>query len=324
MDANGNLEIGFPQLRYDITMPICDGRVPVDGITLRPERIGSMVFKDVPVLREGNFGLADLNLGYLLAAIEAGWRIKALPVFTKRKGALQFIFCRKEANIAAPGDLEGKRVGTRQYRTALTLWARGLLAEHYGVDPAAIHWLAQTPEVFPNHDEASRIDYIPAEPGMVDRFFAGEVDALMTDISDAALLERLEGDPAIHRLFPDYQAEDARLFDDAGFFTPVHIIVMSADLAEAKPGLDRRLYDAFVEAKAMARNDSLSDRAGFAIAYQREAVRAEEARFGDLFPYGIAANRAAIDAMVRYSASDGATTAPLALECIFAESTLDT
>lgn len=323
MNASGNPEIGFPSLRYDITMPIRDGRVPIEGVTLRPQRIGSMVFADVPQLREGEFGVADFNLGYLLAAIEAGWRIRALPVFTKRKGALKFIFCRKESGIAVPTDLEGKRVGTRQYRTALTLWARGLLGEHYGVDPSRIHWLAQTPEVFPNHDCKTRIDYVPDEPGMVDRFIAGEVDALITDISDAALFERLEGDPAIHRLFPDYQAEEARLFDIAGFYTPVHIIVMSADLAEAEPGLGRRLFDAFVEAKAMARNDSLSDRAGFAIAYQREAVRAEEARFGDLFPYGIAANRAAIDSMIRYSVDDGAITAPLPLDRIFAPGTLN-
>jgi hypothetical protein len=32
MDANSDLEIGFPQLRYDITMPICDGRVGVEGV----------------------------------------------------------------------------------------------------------------------------------------------------------------------------------------------------------------------------------------------------------------------------------------------------
>ena len=46
--------------------------------------------------------------------------------------------------------------------------------------------------------------------------------------------------------------------------------------------------------------------------------------FGDLFPYGVAANRAALDALVRYAVADGATSAPLALESIFAAGTLDT
>jgi 4,5-dihydroxyphthalate decarboxylase len=260
----------------------------------------------------------------LLPAIEAGWRLKALPVFSKRKGALQFIFCRKEAGISSPRDLEGKRVGTRQYRTALTLWARGLLEEHYGVARTAIHWLAQVPEVFPNYDRASDIQYIPTDPGIVDLFLEGEIDALVTDVSDAALLARLEGDPGIHRLFPDYQSEDARLFEKAGYFTPVHVIVMSADLSEAEPPLGRRLYDAFLEAKSVARNDALSDRAGFAIAYHREAVQTEEAKFGDLFPYGITANQGAIDALVRYAVADGAITAPLDLERIFTAETLDT
>jgi len=31
-----------------------------------------MVFADVPDLREGKFGLWDLNIGYLLTGIEAG------------------------------------------------------------------------------------------------------------------------------------------------------------------------------------------------------------------------------------------------------------
>ena len=83
-----------------------------------------MVYKDEPVLREGNFGLADFNTGYLLPAIEAGWEIIGLPVFSKRKPALQFVFVRTDRGIDAPKDLEGKRIATRGYRTALTIFCR--------------------------------------------------------------------------------------------------------------------------------------------------------------------------------------------------------
>ena len=30
------LEIEFPVMRYDITMPLLEGRVPIDGVTLKP------------------------------------------------------------------------------------------------------------------------------------------------------------------------------------------------------------------------------------------------------------------------------------------------
>lgn len=318
------MDLDFPALRYDITLPLADGRVKLDGVTLKSSRISSMVFRDVPELREGRFGIAELNLGYLCCAITAGWRIVALPVFAKRKGPLGFIFCRREAGIATPRDLAGKRVGTRQYRTALTLWARGWLAEHYGADTGAIRWVAQVPEVFPFAGQAPAIDYVPPDPGIVERFLNGEMDALITDVSDAAAFARLEADPAIHRLFPDYPAEEARLVAAAGYFTPVHVMVLSRDLDEAHPTLASRVFEAFVRAKAMARDDVLSDRAGFAHAWLREAVQAEEARFGDLWPYGIAANRRAIDALIRYNVADGAIRAALPLERIFAKGTLDT
>jgi 4,5-dihydroxyphthalate decarboxylase len=231
------MDLGFPALRYDITLPLADGRVGIDGVTLRPAKISSMVFKDVPEMREGRFGLAELNLGYLCAAVEAGWKFVALPVFAKRKGPLGFIFCRKSAGIAAPRDLEGKRIGTRQYRTALTLWARGWLAEHYGVDTAKLRWTAQVPEVFPFAGTPPAIDYVPPEPGIVERFLAGETDVLITDISDAAAFDRLESDSGVHRLFADYAEEEARVVATAGYYAPVHVMILSRALDEADPHL---------------------------------------------------------------------------------------
>jgi 4,5-dihydroxyphthalate decarboxylase len=101
-------------------------------------------------------------------------------------------------------------------------------------------------------------------------------------------------------------------------------MILSRELNAADPTLAWRIYDAFVRAKQIARDDVLSDRAGFAIAWLRDAVKAEEARFGDLWPYGISANRKAIDALIRYNVADGAIRTGLPLERIFAKGTLDT
>lgn len=40
--AAKELEIGFPEMRYDITMPFFEGRVKIDGITFKPAKISSM------------------------------------------------------------------------------------------------------------------------------------------------------------------------------------------------------------------------------------------------------------------------------------------
>jgi 4,5-dihydroxyphthalate decarboxylase len=195
-------------------------------------------------LRDGDFGLWDLNVGFWLPAIEAGWDLVALPVFPKRKSALQFIFCRTDAGIHSPRDLAGKRVGTRQYRTAVTLWVRGLLRDHYDVDVAAIRWFVQVRDVFPHHNPNAHITYVDEKRSMVDALLSGDVDAIITDISDTALFERLETDPAVVRLFPEYPTTDLALYRETGIYPPMHVMVMSGRLDREHPELAARLYDA--------------------------------------------------------------------------------
>lgn len=113
MSTDRPLEIEFPVMRYDITLPLLEGRVAVDGVKLKPVKSSSMINKPEPKLQAGDFGLMDLNIGYLLPAIEAGWEIIGLPVFSKRKPVYQLIFCHADAAIRAPQDLAGKRIGSR-------------------------------------------------------------------------------------------------------------------------------------------------------------------------------------------------------------------
>ena len=75
MSIQSTVEIEFPVMRYDITMPLLEDRVPVDGVTLKPVKAASMINKEDPKLKAGDFGLMDLNIGYFLPAIEAGWEI---------------------------------------------------------------------------------------------------------------------------------------------------------------------------------------------------------------------------------------------------------
>src|SRR4026208_2012960 len=95
------LDIEFPVMRYDITLPLLEGRVPIEGVKLRPTKSTSMINKEEPKLRDGDFGLMDLNIGYFLPAVEAGWQIVGLPIFSKRKPVYQLSFCHAHAGIRA-------------------------------------------------------------------------------------------------------------------------------------------------------------------------------------------------------------------------------
>ena len=122
------MQLPISTMRYDITMPLLDGRVQIPGVELAPGPTAAMVFNEMPALQSGDFGLWDLNLGYVLPAIEAGWEIVGLPIMVKRKPVYTFIYCRADAGIETPKDLEGKRIGSGSYPTSITVWAAGAAA----------------------------------------------------------------------------------------------------------------------------------------------------------------------------------------------------
>jgi 4,5-dihydroxyphthalate decarboxylase len=318
------LEIELSQMRYDITMPLFEGRVPIDSVALKPVKSSSMINKEDAKLKAGDFGLMDLNIGYLLPAIEAGWEIIGLPVFSKRKPVYQLIFCATRSGIRAARDLTGKTIGSRTYRTALTVWARGLLKERHGADLTSVKWVLQAREVFPVHDPSLNIEYVDESKNMAQRLMDGELDALITDISDTKLFESLENHPSVRRLFPNYMEDDHELYNDTGIFTPVHMIVMSRKLDREHPELAGKFYAAFERAKELAYDDILSDRGGFSIAYLREKMKEQQATWGDPWQYGIKANQSTIDTFIGYNVEQGMIRRALSCEEIFATGTLNT
>ncbi len=324
MSTKEAVEIEFPLMRYDITMPLLEGRVPIDGVALKPVKSSSMINKEEPKVKAGEFGLMDLNIGYFLPAIEAGWQIIGLPVFSKRKPVYQLIFCHADAAIRSPEDLAGKRIGSRTYRTALTIWARGLLGERYGVDFSNVHWVLQAKEVFPVHNDRIDIVYVDDSKNMSQRLIAGELDALITDISDTKMFENLENNPKIRRLFPDYVKDDEQLYRQTGIYTPVHMIVMSRKLDRERPELAAKFYTAFEKSKQLAYDDTLSDRGAFSVPYLRERMKEQIATWGDPWKYGCKANKTTIDTFIRYNVEQSMIRAAPTYSDIFAAAALET
>jgi len=318
------MELKFPLMRYDIVQPLLDGRVTVEGITFKPFKTSSMVFTDIPQLRTGDFDLWELNWGYFLPALEAGWKLIGLPVFPKRKPAYQYIFCRTDAQIHSPKDLEGKRVATSQYRIVIDIWIRGFLKHKHGTDPSKLKWLSLRDDIFPIHDEKVSIEIAKGDKNPVERLTDGEVDAIITDISDVKLFDTLENNPKVKRLFPDYVERDHTLFKDTGIYAPMHLIVMSEELDHKRPDLAGKIYAAFERAKKVAYDDILSDMAGFTLVNLREKMKQQIETWGDPFKYGLAANKDTIETFNRYNLEQGLVRSVVPLDRQFAASTLET
>lgn len=319
-----SLEVPITRMRYDIMLPLLEGRVEIPGVTLRVDRgPGSMIFADNPQLREGDFGLADLNIGYLPQVIEQAWEVVALPVVSKRKSVLQFIWVRTDRGIDTPKDLEGKAVVASSYTTGITTMVRGLLRERYGVDTTTMHWKVDRPDFFPGYVEA-QVSYFEERKNPLDRLLAGEVDAMITDISDGNAWRTLDESPEIKLLFPNYPDEDFAIYQEMGIYPPMHLMVMSRKLDREHPDLSGLLFDAFQRSKDTAIEECLNDRAGFSVLYQRETYLEQQSKWGDPFAYGLKHDRRMFESYFRYAHEEGQTRALVTPEQAFAAGTLDT
>ena len=249
MSANNLLELELPKMRYDITMPLLEGRVEIEGVKLKPVKTPVMISNQNSPLREGHFDLWELNLSFFLPVIEAGWELLGLPVFPKRKPVYEYIFCHVDSGIESPRDLEGKKIGAGSYVSTVSTWVRGLLKRRHGVDLRKMQWVVQNKGIFPNYDHETKIEVVGRDKSPVDRLMEGEVDAIIMDISDEKLFDTLETSPKIMRLFPNYVEEDEKLYRETGIYTPMHLIVISKKLDRQYPELAGKLYAAFEQAK---------------------------------------------------------------------------
>ncbi len=320
-----DIEVRVPSMRYDITIPFCDGRVPIEGVKLVPAKNpgGGTAFGADSPLAAGDFGIADYNIGNLLPAVELGYEVVALPWFSKRKSVSTFVFTRTEAGINSPKDLEGKKVWSSLTGSAIGIWLKGLLKNRYDVDVDKITWVVAR-DPYPLHKEWPSVERFEGRKGVVEVLAEGVADAIMTDISDGPAFDTLEHDPRFKRLWPNYQDEDLKLYQETGIFTPVHCIAMSKKLDQAHPDLAAKLFDAFEKSKQLARVDTVNDRAGFSVLYQREVFLEQERVWGDPFKNGISANQRTIDDFFSYNYEFGIVKDRYSYEQVFASRTLDT
>jgi 4,5-dihydroxyphthalate decarboxylase len=188
-----------------------------------------------------------------------------------------------------------------------------------------MRWIVGTDDVFRNYDQKTSIEMgLDLKKTATDWLLDGDIDVLLTDISDGKQFDILERDPRVKRLFPNYMEEDERLYRETGIYTPVHMIIMSKRLDRQHPDLAGKLYAAFERSKQIATNDVLADQRGFGIVYLRERKLEEMKEWGDPWKQGITANKGAIDTFIQYNGEQGMIRSAPSYEQIFAASTLDT
>jgi 4,5-dihydroxyphthalate decarboxylase len=328
-----NIPISIAMASNPRTWPIFDGRIEPDGVTLIPSAVhpSELFWRQ---LRFADFDVSEMSFSSLLMAKSRGdERWVGLPIFTTRKFFHAEILVRRDSGIERPADLKGKRVGVPEYQQTAALWTRGVLEHEFGVAPKEMEfWMERTPSH--SHRAATgfaappgvAIKQIPAEKNIGGMMLAGELDAVIHYIVNPNLVDRSTADlwnhPAIKPLFPDPLAEGVRYYRKTGIFPINHGMVIRKEIAEKNPWIVLNLYKAFERANEIADRERV-EHADYYRAAGLLTREAGDALRSPLVRHGIKANRAVLETAAQYSHEQGLTPRRLALEEVFAASSME-
>lgn len=312
--------------RYDRYLPFYDGTVtPPDGVSLRVLQVGATTRlrdgrdRNRRMLMGGEFDLCEFGLSAYLMARDQGLAITALPVFPRRLFSQSQIFVHPGSGITSPAELVGRHVAVNSFQTSLSVLALGDLKFEYAAPWEDIVWCPTSSQMldFPS-GKGPRTD--PRCEGrrqqLGDMLANGEIDAFLLPRPPHAIAS---GGAQARRLFPDPKAAERAYFRRNGFFPIMHLIAVSAAFAAAEPGLLGPLTAMFADADRIARTYS-ADPAWSLLAWGRHDAEDEARALGDdIWPTGVARNRANIERFAGYAHDIGLIAHRPDVDALFAE-----
>ena len=266
------------------------------------------------MVRECPYDICEMPFTTYICAREYGKKFTALPVFITRNFHHGAIFTSKAAGVEKPKDLEGKTVGVvRGYTVTTGVWARGVLAEEYGVDLSKLRWTPTDDEHVAEFKQLPNVDYKFIGRDIGDLFRSGEIcGAVGTVMSEIK---------SLGPLIPDAVEAGFAFYRKTGIYPINHGIVVRDELLERYPTLATELFKALKESKDVYLANL--DRAGALSAEDMLTIQLEEGLGGDPFPYGVEANRGGLEALTRYAFDQNITSRKYAVEELFPPETLD-
>src|SRR6266508_843315 len=127
---------------YEHVREITQGIVRADGITLTPLIFPSIEEITFRFTRDLEWDVSELSFGkYVSLTSQGAAPMVAIPVFPSRVHRHSAIYVRADRGIKAAKDLEGCAVGVPEWAQTAGIYARGILAEEFGVDLSKIRWL---------------------------------------------------------------------------------------------------------------------------------------------------------------------------------------
>jgi hypothetical protein len=286
------------------------------------------------MLKTREYDVSELGFTYYRRSLELpDPAFIAIPIFPNRIFRHAAIFVNRASGITAPRDLIGRKVGElHRYGHDAGIWAKGALSDDYGVAAdSQIYYVGGLDRPTPAEDWSP----FAAPPGLeihqlgpgqtLDKMLeSGAIDALYSAWVPPSFIR---GSAHVGRLFEDYERVERDYFRRTRVFPMMHVVVIRREVYERDRWIACALAAAFQAAKDRAVQIYKIGESFFGAPYMIPwlgALQAENrALMGDdLWPYGVAANRKALETFLRYHHEQGLSRRHHAIEEIFAPETL--
>jgi len=263
------------------------------------------------MVRDLEFDVCEMAPTTYMIARARGAPYIALPIFVMRRFHHGGFVVRPDAGIKVPKDLEGKKVGVRAYSVTTGVWTRGIFINEYGLDSSKVTWVVDDEEHVATLELPPNVIHAPPGKSLASMMASGELQAGFTGPAGIGRAGPPTGNweaggQAPTQVYPELIADAAKVEADwykrTGIY-PIHgtIVVKDAVLAQ-HPHVAKALLDAFTAAK-----QPYLERLEAGVGSTPEDVRYRSFAplMSDPLPYGIAANRASIEALITYALQQG-------------------
>ncbi len=304
---------------YDHTLDLTKGDVSIAGT--RPDFVSPA--SDLGALQRWHVSEVPL-IAYAMLRAAGDDSMVAIPVFTSRTFPHRAIYVRAD-RVRAPRDLRGARVGIASWGDTTGVWARGMLADMYGVMPGEIEWWQGSVDGS-NPAEALEPASLPDGVALVsaegqsleEMLWNRDLDALIAP----GVSERLRHstlDAGVGCLFEGPATPEREYHRATGCLPPHRTIAIRREVLEERPWIASNLYRAFEVAKRryFVRLTEISA-SRTAIPWTSAYMAKTRQLFGeDPWPYGVEPNRASLEVFLRYAVEQGLLARRLAVEDLF-------
>lgn len=312
---------------YDRMEALNYGLIDVEGIDLNFIEIQAPREIFDRMVGSQEFDVSEMSLAeYVTMTAKGISPFIGIPVFPSKAFRHGFICVNRNAGIAGPKDLAGKRIGTPLYTQTAAIWIRGDLENVYGVDLSGVQWVQGAVEKAGTHGDPPAPPQLlkPVEitPNLSDKSLSemladGEIDAIL----GSRMPDSVRTDPdRVAHLFPDFRAEEKRYYQEHRIHPIMHLVVIRKDVYEQHKWIAQSLFKAFLAAKDWAvERMYFSGAQRYMLPWLFDDLREIDEVFGgDPWPYGVEENRPTLEAFVKYMHQQNFIPEPIAVDDLFA------